>query len=89
LENISENYNHEKSNSEKVYGTNPKWISIVGTFGEMAIVARYSDKKARKKLANHVKTDIIIGNSDHHEKDIYMFLKTQTKKPILSRDVIW
>jgi transposase InsO family protein len=33
----------------KVYGTNPKSISNMRTFGEMAIVASHSDKKFRKK----------------------------------------
>jgi hypothetical protein len=59
------------------------------SFGEMAIVARQSDKKARNKLAYRGNTVIFIGYSDHHEKDVYKFLNIHTNKPILSRDVIW
>jgi hypothetical protein len=47
------------------------------SFGEMAIVARHSDKAARNKLADCGNTVIFI---DNHEKD---------KKPLFSRDVIW
>jgi hypothetical protein len=50
LENIIVNQKKEKSASEKVYGSNPKWISNMRSFGEMAIVARHSDKKARNKF---------------------------------------
>jgi hypothetical protein len=59
------------------------------SFGEMAIVARHSDKKAKNKLADRGNTVIFIGYSDHHEKDVFKFLNNHTKKPIFSRDVIW
>jgi hypothetical protein len=52
MENIIVNWKNEKSASEKVYGSNPKWISNMRSFGEMAVVARHSDKKARNKLAD-------------------------------------
>jgi hypothetical protein len=58
------------------------------SFGEMAIVARLSDKKARNKLADRVNIVIFIGYYDHHEKDVNKFLKIHTKKLIFSRDVI-
>jgi hypothetical protein len=89
LENIIVNQKNEISDSEKVYGSNPKWISNMRSFGEMAIVARHSDQKARSKLAGRGNTVIFIGYSDNHEKDVYKFLNIHTKKPILSRDVIW
>jgi hypothetical protein len=57
--------------------------------GEMAIVARHSDKKARNKLADRGNTVIFIGYSDHHENDVYKFQNIHTKKPLLSRNVIW
>jgi hypothetical protein len=59
------------------------------SFGEMAIVARHSDKKARNKLADRGNTVIFIGYSDHHEKDVYKFLNINTKKPKIYRDAIW
>jgi hypothetical protein len=44
-ENVIVKEKHQQSASEKVYGQNPKWISNMRTFVEMAIVARHSDKK--------------------------------------------
>jgi hypothetical protein len=55
---------HQQSASEKVYGTNPKWITNMRTFGEMAIVARHSDKKIRSKLAACGKTVMFVGYSE-------------------------
>jgi hypothetical protein len=89
LENIFVKEKREQSSSWKVFGTNPKLISNMRTFVEMAIVARHSYKKARSNLADCGNTVIFIGYSDHHEKDVYKFLNIQTKKPIFSRDVIW
>jgi transposase InsO family protein len=40
LESIIVKDNDQQSAAEIVYGTNPKWISIVRTFGEKAILAR-------------------------------------------------
>jgi hypothetical protein len=59
------------------------------SFGEMSLVARHSDTKARNKLAGCGNSVIFIGYSDHHEKDVYNLLNVHTKKPIFSRDVIW
>jgi hypothetical protein len=41
LENIIVKENYQQYSSEKVYGTSPKWISNMRTFGEMAIIARH------------------------------------------------
>jgi hypothetical protein len=84
LENIIVNQNNDKSASEKFYGSNPKWNSNIRSFGEMAIVARHSDKKARNKLSDRGNTVILIGYYDHHEKDVDTFLNIHT----ISRDVI-
>jgi hypothetical protein len=89
LENIIVKEKHEQSASEKVYGTNPKWISNIRSFGEMAIIARHSDKKIRNKLADRGNTVMFTGYSDTHEKDVYKFMNIATKKNRMSRDVIW
>jgi hypothetical protein len=78
LENIIVKEEHEQSASEKVYGTNPKWISNMQSFGEMLIIARHSNKKVRNKLAGRVNTVMFIGYSDTHEKDVYTFLNIAT-----------
>jgi hypothetical protein len=69
-----------------VYGSNPKWISNMRTFGKMAIIARHPDKNIRSKLADTV---MFVGYSKIHEKDVYQFMKIATKKTMFSRDVIW
>jgi hypothetical protein len=71
----------EKSASEKVYGYNNKWISNICPFGEISIVSRHSDKKARSKLIDRGNTVIFIGYSDHHEKDVYKSFNIQTNLP--------
>jgi hypothetical protein len=88
-ENIIVKERHQQSASEKVYGKNPKWISNMRTFREIAIVARHSEKKIRKKLADRGNTVISVGYSEFNEKDVYKFLHLATKKALISRDVIW
>jgi hypothetical protein len=51
-----------------VYGKNPKWISNMITFGEMAIIARHSDKNIRSKLVDRGNTVMFVGYSNIHEK---------------------
>jgi hypothetical protein len=80
---------HQQSASETFYGKNPKWISNMRTFGEMAIVARHSDKKIRSKLADRGNTVMFVGYSEFHEKDVYKFWHFETKKALISRNVIW
>jgi hypothetical protein len=72
-----------------VYGTNPKWISNIRTFGEMTIIARHSDKKIRSKLSDKGNTIMFVGYSDIHEKEVFQFMHIATKKKMFSRDVIW
>jgi hypothetical protein len=48
LEKIIVNQNIDQSASENAYGSNPKLISNMSSFDEMAIVASHSDKTARK-----------------------------------------
>jgi hypothetical protein len=50
LESIIVKQQNEKSASEKVYGSNPKWISNMRSSREMAVVARHSKSKAQNKL---------------------------------------
>jgi hypothetical protein len=89
LENIAVKDKDQQSAAELVYGTNPKWISNMRLIGEMAIIARHSDKKIRSKLSDREKTVMFVGYSDIHEKDEYQFINIATKKTMFSRDVIW
>jgi hypothetical protein len=72
--------NDHQSAAEMVFGTNPKWISNLRTFGEMAIIARHSDKKIRSNLSDRGNTVMFVGYSDIHEKDVYQFMNIETKK---------
>jgi hypothetical protein len=72
-----------------VYDTNPKRISNLRTFGEMAIVERHSDKKIKSKISDRGNTVMFVGYSDIREKDVYQFMNKATKKTMFSRDVIW
>jgi hypothetical protein len=89
LENIIVKEKKLQSASEKVYGSNPNGIYNMRTFGEMAIVARHSDKKIRNKLADRGNTVMFVGYAEFHEKDIYKFWHFFTNKTLMSRDVIW
>jgi UDP-3-O-[3-hydroxymyristoyl] glucosamine N-acyltransferase len=89
LENIIVKEKDQQSAAEMVYGTNPKRISNMRTLGEMAIIARHSDKKIRSKLADRGNTVMIVLYSNIHEKDVYQFMNIAAKKTMFSRDVIW
>jgi hypothetical protein len=80
LENIIVMEKHQQLASEKYYGTNPKWISNMRTFEEMAIVARHSDKKIRNKLADRGNMVMFVVYSELHEKDVYKVWHLATNK---------
>jgi hypothetical protein len=83
LENIIAIGKGQQSSAEMAYGTNPKWKSNMRTFGEMAIIARHSDKKIRSKLEDRGNTVMFVGYSD------IQFMNIATKKTMFSRDVPW
>jgi hypothetical protein len=56
-------------------------------FGETAIVARHTNKKARSKFADHGITVIFISYSDQQEMDACKLLNIQTRSqhlPVMS-----
>jgi glyoxylate utilization-related uncharacterized protein len=59
------------------------------TFGEVAIIARHSDKNIRSKLSDRGNTVMFVGYSYIHEKDVYQFMNIATQKKMFARDVIW
>jgi hypothetical protein len=89
LENVIVKEKYQQSAAEMVYGTNPKWISKMITFGEMAIIARHSNKKIRSILADRGNTVMFVEYSNIHVKDVNQFINIATKKTMFSRDVIW
>jgi hypothetical protein len=85
LENIIVN---QQIAAEKVYGTSPNWISNMRIFGDMAIIARHSDKKIINIQADRGNTVMFVGYYNMHENDDYQFMNIATKKTMFSRDVI-
>jgi hypothetical protein len=88
-ENIIVKDKDQQTAAGMVYGTNPRCISNMRTFDELAIIARHSDKKIKSKLSDRGNTVMFVGFSDIHEKDVYQFMNIATKKTMFSRDVIW
>jgi hypothetical protein len=72
-----------------VYGKDPKWISNMSTFGEMAFIERHSDKKIRSKLGDRGNTVMFVGYSNINEKSVYQFMNIATKMTMFSSDVFW
>ena len=57
--------------------------------GEIAIVSDHANKKMRSKLDDRGTTCMYIGYSNHHDKDVYIFMNLKTRGVLHSRDVIW
>jgi hypothetical protein len=58
-------------------------------FGEMAIIARHSDKEIRNKLVDRGITVLFAGYSNIHENNVYQFMNIATKKTMSTKDVFW
>jgi hypothetical protein len=54
----------------------------MSTFGEIAIIARHSDKKIRNIIADRGNTVILVGYSNILENDVYLFMNVATKKTL-------
>ena len=75
---------------KKFYGDDPEWAKgHLRTFGEMAVVAIQHNKKVRAKLADRGTVCMMVGYPEDHAPDVYRFLKLNTEKPIMSRNVTW
>jgi hypothetical protein len=88
LEKIIVREKHQQSVSERVFGTITKGFSNMISFGELAIVARPSDKKIIKKQYDRDNTVILIGYSDMHEKDDFHFMNVASLKTLISSNII-
>jgi len=59
------------------------------TFGEIGIVSNQRNKKIRAKLEDHGFPYLFIGYPDNHAGECYRMFNLETKKVILSRNVLW
>ena len=71
------------------YNDEPKYMKVLRSFGEMAVIAISDGKKMRSKLDIRGRTGIFVGYADDHGGNVYRFINIQTKKIILSRDIQW
>ena len=63
-------------------------MKYLRSFGEMAVVAIHEAKKMRSKLDTRWKTGMLVGYTDDHAGDVYRFMNVQTKRIILSREIL-
>jgi hypothetical protein len=73
------NYKHHSKRKGPGQFSNPKFITNLLTFEEMAVPANYEDKKITSKFADIGKAVMIDGHSDYHEKYLYQFMNFNTK----------
>jgi len=77
-----------QSPHQKVFGTAPRFVNHLQTFGEMGVVAEHT-KKIRSKLADRGKTCIFVGYANRHAGEVYRMYDIKTNKVITTRDVTW
>ena len=78
----------EKSGYSLFYGKEPKWIKNMKSFGEVGVI-KQGGNKMKHKLDNKGRTVMMIGYSDQHPSGTFRFMAYDTKRVILSRDVLW
>ena len=89
LENIMVRKDRLKPPYTLFYNDEPKYMKFLRSYGEMAVIAISERKKIRSKLDTSSRTGIFVGHADDHAGNVYRFIKIQTKKIILSRDMQW
>ena len=89
LENIMVRKDRTKPPYTLFYNDEPKYMKFLRSYGEMAVIAISEGKKMRSKLYTSSRTGIFVGHADDHAGNVYRFIKIQTKKIILSRDMQW
>ena len=88
VENIIIKNKGEKCAYEKLKKKMPAYIKDLRTFGEMAVV-KDNGSKIKGKLKNRGVVAMFVGYSDKHASKVYRFLKLDTNRIIMSRDVTW
>ena len=71
------------------YGKNPEYEKYLRTFGEIGIVAVKPGHTIKNKLGNRGITCMFLGYAKDHAGNVYRMLNLQTRKVMLSRDIIW
>jgi Reverse transcriptase (RNA-dependent DNA polymerase) len=87
LSNITTIKVQQKCPFQLLYGCKPKLAPSLRFFGEMGVVT--TKKDIQGKLKNRGMTCMFMGYSVDHSNDVYRMLNLETKKIILSRDIVW
>jgi hypothetical protein len=87
LDNILILTDKQKTPYELFYGSNPKWVLHLHSFGEIAIVK--NNKKIKSKLENKGFPAIYLGPAEDHKEDVYNFWNTKTRSHFQSRTAIF
>ena len=75
------------SPSENSYREKPKIVASFSEFGRAGYVTKR--EKSKKKMTGKKLKSIMVGYADNHTRDKYNLCNTETKRVIMSRDVLW
>ncbi|MGL4341755.1 MAG: reverse transcriptase domain-containing protein, partial [Lactococcus lactis] len=89
IENTIVSENKPISANNKFYNKVETKLKAVKPFGDIAIIERNSKRGMRSKLEDRGRACLYLGQTENHPDDVFRFLDLETKRVILSRDVIW
>jgi hypothetical protein len=73
--------------SKNCTGSNPKRLKNLRTFGEIGIT--YSNQKIKGKLDNRSYPRMVIGYTDDHASNVYLFFNLSNQAIFTSHNVVW
>ena len=88
-ENILVSENKPISSHRQLYERDPIYARHLRTFGEMAVVSYYHDKKMRGKMDKRGRTAMFLGYTKNHADDVYRLVDLETNGLLQSRDILW
>ena len=81
---------NNKSAQEKYYGKKEKSdANKLKSFGELGIVTDKPGAGIKNKLSNRGRICMFVGYAKGHAENVYQMYNLQTKKILLTRDIIW
>ena len=86
-ENLLTPDNKQESRYQLFYRENPKYARYLRKFGEIGILTDHT--KIKSKLSDRGKPAFFLGYLENHAGNTYKFLSLDTRKVVISRDVIW
>ena len=82
LDNIMVRKDRTKPPFTLFYNEEPKYMKLLRSFGEIAVIAISDDKKILSKLDIRGRTGIFVGFADDHAGNVYRFRNIETKQII-------